>query len=180
MANETLTTEGRASAGPRDMRKHVPPPASRLRRRHPIHLSPGEKHNRAIIINVTTCTAKRRNILASPRFYEATVSAWRDASTWRIGRYVIMPDHIHFFCAPNGLDVPSLERWMKYWKSIATKGIGAKSGDIWQRDHWDRQLRSIENYDTKWEYVRRNPVRHGYCNDPDQWPYQGELKVLPW
>ena len=178
MTNDQLMEE-RASARPRDMRKHVPPPASRPRRKHPAHLPPGEKHNRAIIIYVTICTAKRRRILASPRVHEAIVCAWGEASTWLVGRYVVMPDHVHFFCAPDGLDV-SLERWMKYWKSIVTRSIRAKSGDVWQRDHWDRQLRSVESYDAKWEYIRRNPVRHGYCSDPDEWLYQGELNVLPW
>ena len=180
MASETLTTGGRASARPMDMQKHVPPSASRSLRKHPVHLSPGEKHNRAIIIYVTTCTAKRRSILASPGFYEAIIGAWREASTWLVGRYVVMPDHIHFLSAPNGLDVPPLKRWMRYWKSIVTKRIVAKGGNVWQRDHWDRQLRSVEKYDQKWEYVRRNPVRHGYCDDPDDWPYHGELNVLPW
>jgi len=180
MANKTLITDGRASARPVDMQKHVPPPASRSRRKHPVHLWPGERHNCAIIIYVTTCTAKRRSILASPGSYEAIVSAWCEDSTWLVGRHVVMPDHIHFFCAPNGLDVRPLERWMRYWKSNVTKKIGAKAGDVWQRDHWDRQLRSVEKYDEKWEYVRRNPVRHGYCDDPDDWPYQGELNALPW
>ena len=92
----------------------------------------------------------------------------------------MMPDHILFFCAPNGTDIPSLERWMRYWKSVATKRIGAKGGDVWQRDHRDRQLRSAESYSDKWEYVRRNPVRQGYCDDPDEWPYQGELNILQW
>jgi hypothetical protein len=69
---------------------------------------------------------------------------------------------------------------MRYWKSIVTKGIGAKSGDVWQRDHWDSQLRSAESHGDKWEYVRRNPVRHSDCNDPDEWPYQGELNILQW
>jgi putative transposase len=92
----------------------------------------------------------------------------------------MMPDHIHFFCAPNGTDIPSLERWMRYWKSIVSEGIGAKSGDVWQRDHWDRQLRSRESYSNKWEHVRRNPVRHGYCDHPDELPYQGELNILQW
>lgn len=177
------TTEGRASARPllerQDMQKHVPPLARDPERKHPIHLPFGEKHNRAIIIYVTTCTWKRRSILASARLHDAIVRVWRGTSTWIVGRYVIMPDHIHFFCAPNGV-VPSLERWMRYWKSNVTKGITAKSGEVWQRDHWDRQLRTSESYASKWEYVRRNPVRHGLCHDPDDWPYQGELNVLPW
>src|SRR5947209_3621931 len=111
-------TEGRASARPifakQDMQKHVPPGTSEARRKHPIHLAPGERHNRAIIIFVTACTVKRRASLASPRVHETMVSAWREASTWLVRRYVVMPDHVHFFCAPNGADIPSLERWMRY------------------------------------------------------------------
>jgi len=38
----------------------------------------------------------------------------------------------------------------------------------------------VESYADKWEYVRRNPVRHGYCDNPDEWPYQGELNILQW
>src|SRR5947209_16649951 len=119
---------------------------SARKRKHPIHLSPREKHNRAIIIYVTACTAKRGKILASPRIHAAIVGAWVEASNWLVGRYVVMPDHVHFFCAPAGVDIPSLERWMKYWKTRVTKSIGAKKGEVWQRDHWDRQLRSSECY----------------------------------
>ena len=181
MANGHMTTERRASARPivskQDARKRVPPARNR---KHPLHLPPGEKHNRAIIIYVTACTAKRRKILASSRGHAAIVGTWHEASKWLVGRYVVMPDHVHFFCAPNGVDIPSLERWMQYWKTIVTKTIGAKKGEVWQRDHWDRQLRSSESYASKWEYVRRNPVRHGLCEDPDDWPYQGELNILQW
>jgi putative transposase len=92
----------------------------------------------------------------------------------------MMPDHVHFFCAPNGLDAPSLEIWMRYWKSIAARNLGEVGGSVWQRHHWDRQLRRGESYDEKWEYVRSKPVRHGVVADPDAWPYQGELNELRW
>jgi putative transposase len=161
--------EGRASARP-----------DSLDREHPIHLSPRELHNRSIIIFVTTCTAKRRQILASSSVHEVIVTAWGAASTWLVGCYVIMPDHIHLFCAPNGLEAPALERWMRYWKSIVTRRMREKSGDVWQRHHWDLQLRSGESYSDKWKYVRNNPVRHRYVGDADDWPYQGELNELRW
>jgi REP element-mobilizing transposase RayT len=99
---------------------------------------------------------------------------------WLVGRFVIMPDHIHLFCAPSALDGPSLDRWMRFWKSLATSSMGAKAGTVWQRHHWDRQLRSGESYDDKWEYVRSNPVRHGYVVNADDWPFQGELNELRW
>ena len=102
-ASKGHSSEGHASACPQseaqDVQKHVPP-----ERGHPIHLVPREAHNRPIIIFVTTCAAKRRQILASASAHEAIVTAWCAASTWLVGRYVIMPDHIHLFCARNGLD----------------------------------------------------------------------------
>jgi putative transposase len=108
------------------------------------------------------------------------VSAWATASTWLVGRYVVMPTHLHFFCSPNGIDAPSLERWMRFWKLLATRNLGAAAGEVWQRNHWDRQLRRGESYSEKWEYVRNNPVRHGYVTEAADWPYQGELNELRW
>ena len=178
-ASKEHSSEGHASACPQseaqDGQKNVPP-----ERRHPIHLVPREVRNRPVIIFVTTCTAKRRQVLASASAHEAIVTAWCAASTWLVGRYVIMPDHIHLFCAPNGLDAPSLGHWMRLWKSLVTRSMGEPSGALWQRHHWDRRFRSGENYGDKWEYVRSNPVRHGYIADADDWPYQGELNVLRW
>lgn len=161
--------EGRASARPG---KHP--------RRHPMHLPPSEKFNRSIIIFVTVCTAKRRKVLASPNAHAAVLSAWNSAARWLVGRYVMMPDHIHFFCAPNEFEGPSLERWMRYWKSLVTRKLSEPSGSFWQRDHWDRQLRRGESYDGKWEYVRSNPVRHGFVSAEKDWPYQGILNELRW
>jgi hypothetical protein len=48
------------------------------------------------------------------------------------------------------------------------------------RDFWDTQLRRQESYDSKWEYVISNPVRAGLVKEPNDWPFQGELNVLPW
>jgi putative transposase len=159
-------SEGRASARPKletaVTRKSGTCGSTSLRdvsdgRRHPIHLSALEAHNRPILIYVTACTKGRRGILASASAHEAILDARAAALKWLIGRYVVMPDHIHFFCAPNIVDAPSLEKWMKYWKSLATSNLGKPGGTVWQRDHWDYQLRSGESYDDKWEYVRNNP-----------------------
>ncbi len=170
-----------------DLRKQVPPegrasarPVRSIYRRHPIHLPPIEAHNLSIIIFVTACTAHRRKILATPSVHEAIVGAWTFATAGLVGRYVILPDHVHFFCAPNSREAPSLEAWMKFWKSIVTRNLGEVGANLWQRHHWDRQLRKGESYDEKWVYVRNNPVRHGLISDADAWPYQGEMNELRW
>src|SRR5437879_8159834 len=74
-ASKGHSSEGHASACPQseaqDVQKLVPP-----ERGHPIHLVPREAHNRPIIIFVTTCAAKQRQILASASAHKAIVTAW--------------------------------------------------------------------------------------------------------
>jgi putative transposase len=69
---------------------------------------------------------------------------------------------------------------MRFWKPLATRNMGDTDGAVWQRHHWDRELRSGESYGDKWEHVHSNPVRHGYVVDANEWPYQGELNELRW
>lgn len=152
-----------------------------LRRKQPIHLSPFESWDTPTIIFVTCCTDKRKPILANPSAHKLIVDAWQGAHEWRVGRYVVMPNHIHFFCSPASAEAQSLEKWMQYWKALVTKrwpDISEKP--IWQPDHWDRQLRRADSYGNKWDYVRWNPVRHKLCVSPEEWPFQGELSVLSW
>ena len=132
---------------------------------------------------ITTCTFKRRPILASNEVARILADELRDAHDrhgWAIGRYVIMPDHVHFFCAPfdHGF---TLKQWMNFWRNGFTKAWQLK-GDkpIWQKDYWDTQLRRGESYTSKWEYVRQNPVRSGLLIKAEHWLYQGELETLPW
>ena len=107
--------------------------------------------------------------------------AWSDSSRWLVGRYVILPDHLHLFCSPvGGCDIP-LELWVAFWKNAVArkwKESPENTGPLWQRQFWDRRLRADESYNQKWDYVRNNPVRHGYCEKTEDWPHQGEIHEL--
>ncbi len=92
-----------------------------------------------------------------------------------------MPDHIHFFCSPAVQPPHDLSLWMGFWQRKMSVSW-PKGGDLplWQKDYWDRQLRSADSYAAKWEYVRLNPVRCGLVARPEDWPFQGELDELRW
>ena len=67
---------------------------------------------------VTTCTLKRRSILASNEVAKILSDEWKNAHNrhgWAVGRYVIMPDHVHFFCSAE-LDAKTLPIFMQAWK----------------------------------------------------------------
>jgi len=52
------------------------------------------------------------------------------------------------------------------------------SRPLWQRGFFDHLLRSEESYGQKWNYVRENPVRAGLAQNPEDWPYAGEIIVI--
>jgi len=132
---------------------------------------------------VTTCTELRKPLLACEPAAAILVKEWqtaRDRHRWAIGRYVIMPDHVHFFCAPE-LDAKPLSIFIGFWKEWTSKGIKRAlelPGSVWHEEFFDHLLRSFESYSQKWDYVRENPVRAGIVAKADDWPWQGEIEEL--
>jgi REP element-mobilizing transposase RayT len=101
---------------------------------------------------------------------------------WRVGRYVVMPDHIHFFCGPGGeRDPASLSVFVggvKMWSARAILATTGRKPPLWQREFFDRLLRGDESYEGKWIYVRDNPVRAGLVAKAADWPFAGEIEAL--
>ena len=145
------------------------------------HWTPAAMGNRSILVFVTQCTARRRQLLAREGVLPLLIEAWQRADFWQVGRFVVMPDHIHLFCQPTRFAGGSLKEWMTRWRSQVTrKWLWNFEKPIWQRDFFDRQLRVGESYSSKWEYIRENPVRAGLCSHRDEWPWQGEVTSIEW
>jgi len=161
-------------------------------RDHQSHLQPGvSRHLRRLdrvwidqpIYFITTCTAEHRPVLASAQTAAILVQEWQNAGErhgWAIGRYVIMPDHVHFFCASE-LEAKPLPKFMQLWKQWTSKRIVREQRfalPVWQTEFFDHILRSSESYGQKWEYVRENPLRAGLVAKIDDWPFQGQVEDL--
>lgn len=146
-------------------------------RKRPVHGVIVER-GKPTIVFVTTCTRGRKRWLATPELHETLQQAWMQARAWLVGRYIVMPDHIHLFAARGEQDV-ELEVWMRYWKRIFGQMALGKTGR-WQESHWDTRLRTAKAYQEKWEYVRDNPVRHGLVERAEDWPFAGEMCDLRW
>ena len=152
-------------------------PDSFPRRKYPakgIHIPRGKP----VIVFITVCTEKRLPWLANEETHAIVRHIWKKADAWHVGRYVLMPDHVHLFAGLNDLGIP-LEQWIRYWKTAVSRRVDDPT-KRWQKGFWDRRLRSLESYTEKWEYVRDNPVRKGQARDADSWSYQGEVFDLQW
>jgi putative transposase len=125
---------------------------------------------------VTFCTHERKRFLATHEVHSVFVLfAERAKSHFNVavGRYVIMPDHVHLFLrgSPNF----RLGAWIGALKQALAKAgmLSRTQGQIWQEGFFDHVLRSNENYSQKWNYIRENPVRAGLVESAAHWPYQG-------
>lgn len=147
---------------------------------HLPHLAPFEKQP---IVFLTVCAHGRRQVLADAAVHAVLRGVWQASGIrygWFVGRYVIMPDHVHLFARATR-DARALADWMRLWKSFSARAILEQSGNkggIWQRDYFDRFLRSGELYSEKWSYVRENPVRAGLVACADDWPHAGVIEEL--
>ena len=146
---------------------------------------------------VTVRARRRLPILAAG----AVHSAFRDFALRgfekkqiAIGRYVVMPDHVHLFVSgPHEFRLKQWGRMLKLVLGRATQKRALHRSDddrkalhrsaptsralleIWERGFFDHVIRNSESYAQKWEYVRQNPVRAGLVERAEDWPYQGEI-----
>jgi putative transposase len=146
-------------------------------RKHPAHGVLYVEGQPTVIFD-TVCTRNRKPWLANEDVHALLQEVWRDADAWLMGRYMIMPDHIHFFVGATESPI-EYDSWVQYWKSQFSKRH-KRPECRWLTDHWDTRMRSEKQYEEKWLYVVYNPVRHGLVARPEDWPYHGEIYELRW
>jgi putative transposase len=129
---------------------------------------------------ITICTIHRqkiRDLGTAYRAFDCYVRRARDEFGVAVGRYVIMPNHMHFFV--RGSNDFKFAQWVNGLKHAISVPLGAtKKRPLWQPGFFDHILRNDESYTQKWKYVRENPVRAGLVPRADDWPYQGEFVFI--
>jgi putative transposase len=153
------------------------PTHNRPQRKHPAHGILYVEGQPTIIFD-TVCTKDRKPWLANCEVHQLLREVWTDASAWLVGRYMIMPDHIHMFAALTKDEI-EFKNWAKYCNSQFSKRYKNRNCR-WQADDWDTRMRSGRQYEEKWDYVRFNAVRHKLVTRPEDWPYQGVMNELRW
>ncbi|MCX7560423.1 transposase [Sulfitobacter sp. F26204] len=94
---------------------------------------------------------------------------------------VILPDHLHAVWTLPGGDADFSVRWKKI-KATFSKHCGAvndvssskaRKGErgIWQRRFWEHYIRDEEDFAAHVNYCHWNPVKHGFVERADDWPY---------
>ena len=148
-------------------------------KRRPPRLRPIFDSYPAPLFFVTACTFNRQLFPSLLDVHRAFVEYCARAESFNIavGRYVIMPNHIHFFV--RGAHDFTLSDWMKGVKrGIANRFTSIGKEFKWQPGFFDHLLRNDESYGKKWNYVRQNPVRANLVVNADDWPHAGEIVYI--
>ena len=146
-----------------------------------VHVQPGQSN----IILLTINTEKREPWLANETAHQLLRQTWAEATAWLVGDYLLMPDHLHLFCAPRDLKF-TIETWIAYWKREFSLKHNRLAGTLappqwkFQSRGWHHRLRDGENYSEKWIYVQENPIRKGLVQRIEDWPFKGRVFDLMW
>lgn len=95
-----------------------------------------------------------------------------DGDRYRLLEWCIMPNHVHALIhCPKGTMLGEL---VKSWKTHSAKEMNkilGRSGGLWAVDYHDRYIRDEVHLANARSYIRRNPVKAGLCEKPEDWPW---------
>lgn len=118
---------------------------------------------------ITICTEPRgTNQLCLDKVGIEALKAIRhyhEKQKWFCHLALLMPDHVHFILSFP--DVPSFSPLIGDWKRWLTM----RQKIQWQENFFDHRLRGDESLRHKADYILHNPVRAGYVEKFEDWPY---------
>ena len=115
--------------------------------------------NRTVTYFITICVANRRPTLNNPEVFGAILRFCDLPEEWQTLAAVVMPDHMHALVRPlagHDAKVTQCSAGLKRFVRRETKAAWK-----WQDGVFDRLLRRNEFAESKWIYMRENPVRAG-------------------
>ena len=100
----------------------------------------------------------------------------RELGLYKIHAFAVMPNHVHVLWT---LAVPLARATgaiKGYTAQRANQALG-RSGPFWQRESFDRVVRSAGESARIRRYIEWNPVHAGLANQPRDWPWSSARRV---
>ena len=92
--------------------------------------------------------------------------------------WVVMPNHVHVVMKPI-ISLPEAMRWLKAATANRANVLLGRTGTaFWQREYFDRWIRSERQLAAVIDYVEDNPVRSGLAACSEEWPWSSAYKTL--
>ncbi len=124
---------------------------------------------------VTVATVNKVHILSADKHFNLWMTALEELAIKldiRLAAWVVMPNHYHLLFMPKfGRDVGA---FMKRLNGRTSRELNlldhTQERTIWY-SYWDTCMRDERGFWTRFNYIHYNPVKHGYVNQAEGWPF---------
>jgi putative transposase len=124
---------------------------------------------------VSSCTAGRRQLLQSDRMAGLFINVllrYRTQGKYQLHEFVVMRNHIHILLTlDSSLSIEKAVQFIKGGFSFRAKKELNFGMEIWQTGFSEVRILDKASYDNRAQYIKMNPVRAGYCLEPEEFPY---------
>jgi len=121
-----------------------------------------EHFNRLLDMELDTCHGACW--LKKPEFAQIVADSLLhfDGVRYRMGDFVIMPNHLHLLAAfgTPGAMKSQVDSWLHWTATQINRRTGIR-GHFWQQEPFDHLVRSVEQYEYLRNYIRDNPKKAG-------------------
>ena len=91
---------------------------------------------------------------------------------YKLHAWVIMPNHIHLLLTPQqGYSLGEIVHSCKSYTANKANRLLKRTGRFWFPEPFDRYIRDSEHFERAFNYIERNPVKAGLCEDRSDWRF---------
>jgi putative transposase len=136
----------------------------------------------------TVVTERRAAILANDlarNYLRDAIRYCQQRLMFRVDALVILPDHIHSIWTLPPDDCDYSKRWgiikkhfTQSWlalggaeQAISVSRLRYRRRGIWQHRFWEHTLRDEQDFQSHFDYLHFNPVKHGLVKNVMDWPF---------
>ncbi len=95
-----------------------------------------------------------------------------DDRRYRLRAWVVMPNHVHAVVELiEGANIRDVVASWKAFSGRAANRVLGQTGRFWQREYFDRELRTEDEIARAVAYTEANPVKAGLCRLAWEWPW---------
>ena len=130
---------------------------------------------------ITWSTSTRQKLSEAARKIVLDCILYWNERRYQLYAACVMPDHVHILIEPrvrretsNATEFYSLTEILHTLKSLTAHKInelGEKSGPVWEREAFDRMIRSESDLHEKFNYITRNPWDAGLVGPSEDYPW---------
>ena len=128
----------------------------------------GRRIEEALDMGIGSCHLKRSDIA---QIVQDAILHF-DGKRYKLHAWVIMPNHVHVLASmlPNEDMSRVVHSWKSYTATTINRLLGL-TGTFWQKEYYDRLIRSDADFAMVVNYIHGNPVAAGLCQRAEDWTF---------